>query len=166
MKRSQKWRFVAIAFAVTAAVAIASPALGGPSLKKLVKKEVAKQISRATGPQGAQGPQGPQGIQGDSGSPGISGLEKVEVDSVMDSSSRKDLTATCPAGKRVIGSGADISAAINGSPPDQLTSVVIDKIEPSSESTVPGTVDVTAVEVAPFAQSWWVTAFALCANVS
>jgi hypothetical protein len=57
-------RTSAIAIAVGAAVLAAtviSPALGGPSLRKLVKKEVARQISNATGPQGPQGPQGPSG---------------------------------------------------------------------------------------------------------
>jgi hypothetical protein len=37
------------------------PALGGPSLKQLVKKEVAKQLKGKTGPQGPPGPPGANG---------------------------------------------------------------------------------------------------------
>jgi hypothetical protein len=57
MRRS----YVLAGLGVLAALAIASPAIGGPSLKKLVKKEVSKQISKATGPQGAPGAPGADG---------------------------------------------------------------------------------------------------------
>jgi hypothetical protein len=63
---------VGVAAVAIAALAV-SPALGGPSLKKLVKKEVAKQISKATGPTGQQGVQGLQGAQGSQGVPGTNG---------------------------------------------------------------------------------------------
>ena len=53
--------------ALVLAVGVIAPALGGPSLRKLVKREVARQIGKATGPQGAQGIQGIQGIQGPAG---------------------------------------------------------------------------------------------------
>jgi hypothetical protein len=56
-----RWSHVTIALALIAALAIAAPAIGGPSLKKLVKKEVAKQISKATGPAGANGASGANG---------------------------------------------------------------------------------------------------------
>jgi hypothetical protein len=55
---------LATCFALLAIVLVVSPALGGPSLRKLVKQEVSKQISKATGPQGAQGPPGPAGAAG------------------------------------------------------------------------------------------------------
>jgi hypothetical protein len=55
---------VTLGLAVIAALALVAPALGGPSLKKLVKKEVAKQISKATGPAGPPGNTGPQGVPG------------------------------------------------------------------------------------------------------
>jgi len=55
---------VTIALAVIAAIAIAAPAIGGSSLKKLVKKEVSKQLKGKQGPQGAQGAQGNQGPPG------------------------------------------------------------------------------------------------------
>jgi hypothetical protein len=44
--------------------------MGGPSLKELVKKEVAKQIAKATGPTGPAGPAGANGASGASGAPG------------------------------------------------------------------------------------------------
>jgi hypothetical protein len=52
-----RWSHVTIALAVIAALAIASPVFG-VSIKKLVKKEVSKQISKATGPAGPQGTAG------------------------------------------------------------------------------------------------------------
>jgi hypothetical protein len=60
-------KYVLAGFALVAAVAIASPALGGPSLKKLVKKEVTKQLAGKSGPQGTSGPQGPAGTNGTNG---------------------------------------------------------------------------------------------------
>ncbi len=65
MRHSLRWSTVTIALAVIVAAAVVSPALGGPSLKKLVKKqvkkEVAKQIVKATGPAGANGANGAPG---------------------------------------------------------------------------------------------------------
>lgn len=56
-----------VALGAIAALAVVSPALGGPSLKKLVKKEVAKQISKATGPTGPAGATGATGATGAAG---------------------------------------------------------------------------------------------------
>ena len=67
MKRRIRWSHGLLALAVIAALAIASPAIGGPSLKKLVKKEVAKQISKATGPAGPAGANGANGANGTDG---------------------------------------------------------------------------------------------------
>jgi hypothetical protein len=64
--------YVLAGLALIAAVAIASPALGGPSLKKLVKKEVTKQLAGKSGPQGTSGPQGPAGTNGTNGTNGQS----------------------------------------------------------------------------------------------
>jgi hypothetical protein len=66
MKWRARWSHVVIALAVIAAAAIAVPAFGGPSLKKLVKKEVSKQIAKATGPQGPPGTPGTAGQTGPS----------------------------------------------------------------------------------------------------
>ena len=56
MRGARSWAKIALVAGVAAAVAfMVSPALGGSSLKKLVKKEVAKQISKAKGPAGING---------------------------------------------------------------------------------------------------------------
>jgi hypothetical protein len=60
MKRRPKLSTVTIALGVIAALAIASPVFG-VSIKKLVKKEVAKQISKAKGPAGVNGANGANG---------------------------------------------------------------------------------------------------------
>jgi hypothetical protein len=61
--RRPKWATVVIALALIAALAIASPAIS-VSLKKLVKKEVAKQIGKARGPAGPPGAPGAPGADG------------------------------------------------------------------------------------------------------
>ena len=61
-----KWIHVVIALGVIAALAIASPVFG-VSVKKLVKKEVAKQIAKATGPVGPPGTNGTNGTNGTDG---------------------------------------------------------------------------------------------------
>jgi hypothetical protein len=84
MRWRAKWSHVAVALAVIAAGAIATPAIGGQgatiavkkkALKRLIRKEVAKQIAKATGPQGPQGLEGPQGTQGQPGPQGPQGLQ-------------------------------------------------------------------------------------------
>ena len=57
------------------------------------------------------GPQGPAGPAGPSGPSGISGWQVVEVDSVSDATATKQLTASCPSGKRVLGGGLQILGA-------------------------------------------------------
>jgi hypothetical protein len=67
MKGRVRWSHVTIAVALITTMAIAVPAIGGPSLKKLVKKEVSKQIAKATGPAGPPGPAGTNGANGADG---------------------------------------------------------------------------------------------------
>jgi hypothetical protein len=65
-----KARYLATAVAAVAiAMLVVSPAIGGPSLKSLVKKEVAKQL------RGKSGPQGPPGAPGTPGTPGAPGAD-------------------------------------------------------------------------------------------
>ena len=64
MKASVRRSHVVIALGVIAAMVFVTPAIGGPSLKQLVKKEVSKQISKATGPQGPPGANGTNGLDG------------------------------------------------------------------------------------------------------
>jgi hypothetical protein len=86
-----KRRYVLIALAVIAALAIASPGFG-ISLRKLVKKEVSKQIAKATGP------------------PGVNGAATVSYRRVIKTnvttSTSAYLNARCQPGERLIGGGA------------------------------------------------------------
>jgi hypothetical protein len=70
MNRSVKLRHLVLAVVALAALLIASPALGGPSLRSLVKKEVAKQLAGKTGPPGAAGAAGAAGAPGAAGANG------------------------------------------------------------------------------------------------
>lgn len=55
-----------------------------------------------TGPQGPAGPQGPTGPKGD---PGLSGYEQITRSYTLQAGSGFGLTASCPAGKSVLGGG-------------------------------------------------------------
>ena len=57
---------------------------------------------------GPTGPVGPAGPAGPQGAPGLAGVEIVTAVSVRDSDPTHTATATCPAGKTVIGGGAHI----------------------------------------------------------
>ena len=68
----------------------------------------------ARGPIGPSGPEGPPGPQGDRGPAGISGFEVVTARTPtngFNSESPKQVTAECPNGKRVIGTGANLEAS-------------------------------------------------------
>ena len=80
-------------------------------------------------------------------------------------SSGKFATATCPAGKRAIGSGGQVGG-LAGSFPNEVANVVITFLEPSDEKTVPGSVTAFAYEQPAIATSWRLQVTALCANVS
>jgi hypothetical protein len=65
MRRRPRWSHVVISLGVIAALAIAMPAFGvSISIKKAIKKEVAKQISSAKGPAGSNGTNGTNGLDG------------------------------------------------------------------------------------------------------
>jgi hypothetical protein len=128
---------------------------------------LAKDFKAGQLPAGQKGDAGPTGPTGAQGLPGVSGLVMVATASgAQDSNSGKLAIATCPAGKRVIGTGAQILGDGSGSSPNELTDIVIDEVVPSSEDTVPGEVEVQAVEEEPTAVTWAIEAIALCANVS
>jgi hypothetical protein len=99
--------------------------------------------------------------------PGVSGLELVSDTSADNSDSEKTADAFCPAGKRVIGTGAEINGSLTGAVAgSRLTDVVIREIIPSPPNIVPGVVSVIAIEEEATAAPWSITAYALCANVS
>lgn len=99
------------------------------------------------------GPAGPAGPQGPAGTPGVTQREVVTVNTASDSSSPKQLTATCPAGKVVIGGGAEIDGAVG----------------PALASSRPiGTTQwfAFAYEVNATGGAWSVTSYAICARVT
>jgi hypothetical protein len=62
MKRRVRWSHAVITLGVIAALAIAAPSFGlGKSIKKAIRKEVSKQIAKATGPAGPAGTNGANG---------------------------------------------------------------------------------------------------------
>src|SRR5215211_1658185 len=72
-RRGPSWLQLGVAMALTLTLAVVSPAIGGPSLRSLVKQEVARQVasvSKAKGKRGPRGPQGPAGANGANGAPG------------------------------------------------------------------------------------------------
>lgn len=73
-----------------------------------------RQSDLPQGPAGPMGPAGPVGPAGPAGPPGVSGREAVFGTSANDSSEFKSATATCPAGKNVLGGGAAIAPANAG----------------------------------------------------
>jgi len=89
---------------------------------------------------------------------GVNGREQVESDSVSNSDSPKSVTAPCPSGKVVVGTGADIFGGKSGASPNLLTNIVVDQIQPGTTS-----VTVEAIEEEPTDANWSVEAIAICA---
>ena len=77
---------------------------------------------------GTAAAKGDKGDQGDQGDQGISGLVRVSDNTANDSNSPKSITVNCPAGKKVVGTGFDISGAVTGVNPNQIKSVAIDQV--------------------------------------
>ena len=81
------------------------------------------------------------------------GLERVAAESVS-SSANKSVTASCPAGKRVLGTGGEVSGGAG--------QVILDDIRPNAGLTgvnVQGAEDENG-----FSGSWSVIAYAICSN--
>jgi hypothetical protein len=116
-----KWKTVTIALAAVVLFAMASPALGGPSLKSLVKKEVAKQISKATGPPGPAGTNGTNGV---------SGYVVVTNNAPYNGTNDKTTSASCPSGKHLLGGGTVITRDGTGTE----VAIVADGPNPSGSS--------------------------------
>ena len=100
------------------------------------------------------GPAGPAGPAGPQGAPGLAGVEIVTAESANSSNSQHQVDATCPAGKRIVGGGAQVYGA---------------NAEAALDESFP--VDATkwrarAYEVVATADNWHVVAFAVCAVAS
>ena len=84
------------------------------------------------------------------------GLQLVTVTSESDSEELKVVTATCPTGKNLIGTGGEISTGVG--------QVVLDDIRPNASLT---SVTVTAIEDENgfgLGFGWYAVAYAICAN--
>ena len=90
---------------------------------------------------------------------GVNGLQEVVVVSASNSDSPKSAQASCPAGKRVVGTGYDIFGGKSGAPPNEVTDVVVDEIQAFSTF-----VEVLAYEEEPSSSNWSVTVSAICAT--
>ena len=90
---------------------------------------------------------------------GVNGLQEVVVVSASNSDSPKSAQASCPAGKRVVGTGYDILGGKSGAPPNEVTDVVVDEIQAFSTF-----VEVLAFEEEPSSSNWSVTVSAICAT--
>lgn len=84
----------------------------------------------------------------------VPGLQRISVGSVSDSSSFKQVTASCPAGKQVVGAEYSIGGGGGGG------SVVIDDLVPSATSVRAGARE----DANGTGSNWTVRATAMCAN--
>ena len=91
---------------------------------------------------------------------GVNGLQRVEVESPTNSSSPKQITASCPEGKVLVGTGFDVFGGKSGSS-NEFTHVIMDFAIPGNAS-----VTVAAYEdgALPSAATWRVKAIAICAT--
>jgi hypothetical protein len=103
---------------------------------------------------GPAGPAGPQGVAGPQGPPALAGLEIVQAQSVSSSDVARQTNVSCPAGKKVIGGGAQVWGA--GS------DVALDESFPSTATTWRA----TAFEVVATAVNWHLVAYAICASAA
>ncbi|MGH9012311.1 MAG: hypothetical protein ACRDYF_21070 [Acidimicrobiia bacterium] len=122
-------------------------------------------VAGPAGPRGASGPSGPEGPpgpQGDRGPSGISGFQVVTARTPtngFNSESPKQVTAECPNGKRVIGTGATVEAS-NG---DLDGQVALQEIVPVRQDEARG----RAAEVAQGSNvRWALVVVAFCAEVA
>jgi hypothetical protein len=90
---------------------------------------------------------------------GVNGWLREEEESASNSVSPKTVTAHCPSGKVVVGTGYDIVGGKNDS--GKETEVVVDEVSPFSTN-----VEVTAIEETRTGADWSVYAFAVCAQRS
>lgn len=90
----------------------------------------------------------------------VPGLVRISASSVLNQSEDfKDVTATCPTGKNLVGTGFEITGG------QARGEVVLDDLRPNgSPTTAPTAVSVRAHEADPISVNWGVQAHAICAN--
>jgi hypothetical protein len=90
------------------------------------------------------------------------GIQPVFEPSASNSSSPKQVFATCPPGTHVITTGANIEGGTSGTSPTQLSEVVVTRVMAITEQVV----WVVAHETDGFAGNWRVFAQALCTRLA
>jgi hypothetical protein len=90
---------------------------------------------------------------------GVNGLQRVEAESAENSVSSKQVTASCPLGKVLVGTGFDVFGGKSGTSPNQETDVMMDFVIPGSTS-----VTAAAYEDEATSANWSVKAIAICAT--
>ncbi len=95
---------------------------------------------------------------------GVNGLQRVEKESAEDSKSPKQVTATCPSGKVLVGTGFDIFGGKSGTAPDQETDVMIDFVIPGSTSVTAAAYEDRDGADETTNSIWSVKAIAICAT--
>ncbi|HEX8121709.1 MAG TPA: hypothetical protein VF549_10650 [Solirubrobacteraceae bacterium] len=108
------------------------------------------------GPPGPIGPIGPVGPPGPAGAPGTSGVEIVSAATGSSSSDTRSGRVDCPAGKRILGGGADVDSDSSPAPHVYLT----DSIGSLTSWQANAAEDEGGVE-----ENWHITVYAICANV-
>jgi len=99
-------------------------------------------------------PQGAKGDKGDPGAPGLSGVQVVTAAKSVVSATSAEHSVSCPAGKRVVGGGVSTNKIVLGAGPFVYTSRPV------------GNASWNVGMAASPAQSWTLTVYAVCANVS
>jgi hypothetical protein len=98
------------------------------------------------GPVGAQGPQGP---------PGLSAREQVTAESPQNSAASKNVTVTCPAPKKVLGGGVELSGPGRGR-------VTVTENKPIADNGW----EAEAFEAVNTGAAWKVVVYAVCATIA
>jgi Collagen triple helix repeat (20 copies) len=136
----------------------------GATASKKGKKRGPRGKRGPAGPQGPIGPTGPTGKTGATGvqgPPGLAGLVRVASESATNSLNPKSATATCPAGKKVVGTGWENTGGIVGE--NENKEILADEVIPSSGLT---SVTVTTYETDSTTETWSTRVFAICATVA
>ncbi|MFY1598380.1 hypothetical protein [Micromonospora sp. WMMD737] len=87
----------------------------------------------------------------------VPGLVRIAATSANDSADFRSVTATCPVGKVLTGTGYELNGATG--------EAVVDDLRPNGgPAAAPTAVTVGAYEAEAFAGNWSLTAYAICAN--
>ena len=111
------------------------------------------------GQQGPKGERGEQGQRGEQGAPGVIGYESVEASTGYTSVSPKQMTVMCPPGKKLVGGGGGAWGRQLIHP---AAGVALSANDPVDERTWV----VSAHEVVPTDESWFLRVRAFCVSVS